>query len=125
MENRFEHIEELIARVLSGEATIHDQKILDEWITLSVENAQQFELSKKIFSESAGLRNSINVDTDAAWLRLKSRMNAQKPAAKIISIDSRKSWETAFRIAAIFIVVAGLGAAYYFLQGITVSQWIV
>jgi transmembrane sensor len=114
LENKFEHIEEVIARILSGEASPHDKNLVDEWVNLSAENARAFSLSKKLFEQSAALKNVIPVNTDTAWLKVKSRMDARKQPV-IISMPPSQPWKQFLRIAALLLLVAGLGTAGYFL----------
>lgn len=113
MENRFEHIDETIARVLSGEANFRDKNLLQEWIALSEVNKNTFSASEKLFLQSKNVKHQIPVDTDKAWMKVKSRMNVQENDAKIISINSRP-WTSFLRIAAMLAIVRGLGVAVYF-----------
>jgi transmembrane sensor len=115
LENRFEHIDEVIARVLSGEATANDHVLVEEWIALSPANQQSYELSGRLFEQSAALKKIIPVDTDKAWLKVKSRMGVQKNPSKIISFGIARPLPIFLRIAAMLAIVAGLGAAGYYL----------
>ena len=93
MENNFKHIDDLIARVLSGEGTAEDHTRLDEWLSLSEENKNAFAFSKKLFEQSKVLKNEISVDTDKAWISVKNRINKESGKTKIISISSAQKWK--------------------------------
>ena len=120
MENKFENIEVLIARVLSGEAGEAEQALVRQWRSLSEENEKEFASFERIFSESASLKYVISVDTDKAWERVKSQMSAGK--TRIIPIHQRPAIRTAFRIAAMLILAAGIGALVYYLNNRTPAE---
>jgi len=114
MKNNFENIDDLIARILSGEGTADEQSRLDEWLALSEENKKAFALSKKIFEQSNTLKDQISVDTDKAWLKVKNSLNRENGKPKIIPISTAQKWKPVLRIAAMIVVAAGLGAMVYF-----------
>ena len=114
MENNYKNIDESIAKVLANEASQADHDLVNAWIELSPENKRAFESSRKLFEESAALRNLIPVDTDKAWLKMKSRMN-QGMQPKLIPIQTASRWNYALRIAAMLLIAAGLGTATYFM----------
>jgi transmembrane sensor len=114
VENNFKHIDESIAKVLANEGSQADHKLVNAWIELSPENRRAFESSKKLFEESAALKNLIPVDTDKAWLKMKNRMN-QGMQPKVIHMQTASRWNYALRIAAMLLVAAGLGTAAYFM----------
>ncbi|MFN8164996.1 MAG: hypothetical protein U0X76_02190 [Bacteroidia bacterium] len=52
MENKFENIDEVIARFLSGESTEPDRRLLQEWRELSEENNREYlQFEKNILSQ--------------------------------------------------------------------------
>jgi transmembrane sensor len=120
VENKYENIDEVIARVLSDEASPDDIQIVNAWIASSPENEKEFESSKKLFEQGSVLKNLISVDTDKAWLNVKSRINREesrdKETGRVISIQKSPGWNYALRIAAMLVVVAGLGAAVFLMM---------
>lgn len=114
MEDRFEHIDEVIARILSGEASPQDERLAGDWIALSEENSQAFERSKKIFEQGAKLKPLISVDTDQAWLKVKHKLDEKNTGARVVSIKATP-WRSFLRIVAMLVIAAGLGTAGYFL----------
>ncbi len=116
MENRFQPIDDIIARVLSGEASEKDNALLDEWLRLSAENVSTWKSSVKIFRESKAMKDLITVDTDKAWLKVKSKLKESKNTPAIISINAGNTRNIWYRIAAILVLAVGIGTAVYFLN---------
>ena len=112
MENRFEHIEEIIAKYLAGEAEAREIALLNEWKSLSESNRREFEQFNKLFSESSALKHSIPVDTDRAWKRVQESINKANHG-NIISIKSKPLQNYILKIAASIILIAGLSFAIF------------
>lgn len=72
MENN-EYIDVLIAKLLTGEATGEELVELTEWENLSEENRLYVAQSRKLFGHVA----NIEVDANAAWNKLKQRIDAE------------------------------------------------
>jgi transmembrane sensor len=70
LEEEKEHIDILIAKVALGEATPEEIVKLYDWEHLSEENGRYVAEGSKVFEHVA----QIEVDTDAAWLKLKNRI---------------------------------------------------
>lgn len=107
MENRFENIEEIIAKYLAGEANAHDRAILEEWKSQSASKLREFEQFSKLFEESSTLKNSIPVNTDKAWNRVKEAISREKKST-LISIKFNPYQSFFLRIAASLILIAGI-----------------
>jgi transmembrane sensor len=73
--NELYEIDELIAKVLTDEATVAEQKTVETWLDAAPENRKYFEDLKRIWSESGSAVGSLAVDTDAAWLRVQRRIH--------------------------------------------------
>jgi transmembrane sensor len=115
VDNRFENIEDKIAKYLAGEADAEDLVLLNEWRKLSAENESEFSQMEKLYSASSSLRNIIPVDTDAAWLKLKSSISPENEQGKVIPIKQSSTRLNFIRIAASILIVAGLGLLAFFL----------
>ncbi len=104
-------IDDLIAKVLTDEATAEDKKGLSEWLDATPENRQYFDDLKRLWSKSADAlpleySGSAAVDTNAAWARVQKRIHTPKSLTiKWLSINN------IFKIAA---VIAFLITAYLF-----------
>lgn len=70
--------EELLARYLAESVTENERKEVQNWLAQSPVHEQEFNAYKIIWDESgASLRKKTGVDTDAAWEKVKSKMNKQ------------------------------------------------
>jgi ferric-dicitrate binding protein FerR (iron transport regulator) len=100
-------IDELLARYLSAETTAAENAEAESWINASAENKKYFEGLKEIWNHAASPA-AIQFDTNAAWNRMKTRMNVNEPASKI----SRPAY---FRIAAGVALFILLGTSLFLL----------
>jgi len=98
MENR----DDLIAKVLSGDASKEEIALMEAWKNGSEENNEYFELSKKLFSAINDVKIEYNVNTAAAWNKLDERISGE---AKVIPLFNRK---VLVRIAASLLLVVAL-----------------
>ena len=115
MDNRFENIEDVIAKYLAGETDAADLVLINEWRKVSAENELKFSQMEKLYNASSSLRDIIPVDTDAAWLKLKKTISVQPEQGKIIQLKQTSSRINFIRIAASILIVAGLGMLAFFL----------
>jgi transmembrane sensor len=72
-------IDDLIAKVLTEEASRKEQVELQTWLKESPDNAQYFEALKRIWTESAEAAPALDVNTDVAWTKVKQQIHAPKP----------------------------------------------
>lgn len=99
MENR----DDLIAKVLSGDASREEIALVEAWKNASTENNDYFELSKKLFSVINDVKIEYNVNTAAAWNKLDERISDE---AKVIPLFKRA---TLVRVAASLLLLIALG----------------
>jgi ferric-dicitrate binding protein FerR (iron transport regulator) len=99
MENR----DDLIAKVLSGDASKEEIALVEAWKNESAENNEYFELSKKLFSVINDVKIEYNVNTAAAWNKLDERISGE---AKVIPLFKRT---TLMRVAASLLLLVALG----------------
>jgi transmembrane sensor len=69
-------IDDLIAKVLTDEATSKEQVELKTWLRESPENEQYFKDLKRVWEEAAEAATNLNVNTDRAWTKVKKRIDA-------------------------------------------------
>jgi transmembrane sensor len=111
--NSKQTIEELIAKHLSGETTPEELHLLNDWLNKDSSNRKYYDSLETIFNDTAGLKSNKIVDTDAAWDKLKSKIDQNKNTpAKVFSITRN----TFLRIAAAIIIIAGAGIALYIIS---------
>ncbi|MBL4624984.1 MAG: FecR family protein [Flavobacteriales bacterium] len=102
MSNQEENTSEfdLIAKVLSKEASVDEQQKLEAWIARSPGNQIAFNGAKQLYLASA---QKPAVNTDAAWNKLNSRIKDNThEQSKVVSINWRRN------IAAVLVVALGL-----------------
>jgi ferric-dicitrate binding protein FerR (iron transport regulator) len=98
-------IEDLIGKVLSGEATSDEVREVEVWRKASAENEKYYVDLEKIFSRAASNQVKIDFDADEAWKKV------QRELTKTRTIN----WQP-LRIAAgiVLIAIAGIFALRYF-----------
>lgn len=104
-----EHIDELIASYLAGEASAEEMEIVDRWREENEEHQKYFRHLKIIFNQSASFRETIQFDTDEAWKNVRKGLQERKA-------PSIRRWDSDFpflRIAAGVIVLIAAGLFTY------------
>ncbi|MCE7862008.1 MAG: DUF4974 domain-containing protein [Bacteroidetes bacterium CHB5] len=96
-------IDDLIGKVLAGEASAREQQEVYTWVEASETNRVYFENLKTIFEKAAGVDVKVEFDTDAAWNKVKQKI----ADTKIVSLHERS------RAAAIWVRIAA-GIAIFF-----------
>lgn len=74
MKLQHDDMDELIGKVLAGEATGQEQQQVSAWLEESAANKAYFNNLKIIFDKAAGNHVKIEFDTDAAWNKVKNKM---------------------------------------------------
>lgn len=74
MKLQHDDMDELIGKVLAGEATGQEQQQVSSWLEESATNKAYFNNLKIIFDKAAGNNVKIEFDIDAAWNKVKSKM---------------------------------------------------
>jgi transmembrane sensor len=102
MNNEQEHTptDELLARYLAGETDSNETQQVENWISVSEENRAYFESMKKTWSVTASENETI-FDTDAAWSRMKVRMNSSEE----ISIKAPRNFSRIAASITLFLIV--------------------
>ena len=96
---------------LLGEASPEEEQAVTEWMKESETHQEYYSQFKKIWDQSKALASGSNVDVNKAWERFQNKIAGQQESAKVIK-QNRFSW---LRIAASFILIAGLGIAAFML----------
>ncbi|TLU99119.1 FecR family protein [Dyadobacter luticola] len=74
--------EELLARYLAETASPDERVLVENWLEQSLENRQEFAAYRLIWDHSATISKKFEVNTDAAWGKMKMKMD-QTASAKI------------------------------------------
>jgi len=111
--NTTDNIDNLIAKVLSGEASDQEVAELESWKSASAENLVYFDHLVKLFMVTAEIKKDQTFNTDIAWGKLKSQIENRKAGGRVRSINPGKTNFSFIRIAAMLIIVAGVGYGIY------------
>jgi transmembrane sensor len=109
MKEYLPEIDELIAKVLTDEATVTEQVELKNWLTESPDNQQYFEALQTVWTTSGDAVPTLDVDTDKAWVAVRKRIHTPKPLT-INRLSVSFVWKAA---AAIALLVT---ATWFFMQ---------
>jgi transmembrane sensor len=102
VETNNDHIDNLIAKYLAGEATSEESVFLDSWINAHESNRRYFEQVSTIFKRAASVTNVQQFNADEAWEKVKNRL----PSPKVIALETGR-WQTSFlKVAAAILVLA-------------------
>jgi ferric-dicitrate binding protein FerR (iron transport regulator) len=107
-------IDDLIGKVLSGEATPEEIGQVEDWRKASSENEKYYADMQVIFVRAAANQVKVDFDTDAAWRKVKSRL-AKQNGATVVHMQT--NW-SALRMAAgiVLVVTTGIFAWRWFNQ---------
>jgi transmembrane sensor len=99
--NELYEIDDLIAKVLTDEATGAEQAELNRWLAESPTHEKYFADIKQIWTQSPSALDTLDVDTDKAWSKVQKRLH--EPPKKLTI--SWLSMPNLLRIAAIGLVL--------------------
>ncbi len=102
-----EHIDELIGKLLAGEATTSEHALITDWLEESEENQRYFSQMKKIFEGSSAIADNHGYDTDAAWRKLKQRLDTSR--GKVVPLNPGTTTFQWWKAAAAILVLAIAG----------------
>lgn len=108
MTDGFDHIDDLIGKYLSGEATTAERLQVEQWTAQSEANTKYFLHLQEIFQKSARARHLQKFDVDAAWRKVHSKM--ERPRGR--SVTMTPYW-SALRVAALLLLTVGAGYFVY------------
>ncbi len=105
----------VLVKYLLEEASAEEQAAVQRWIGEHEENARYFDHFRRIWEDSRRLAPRVMISEDAAWNRLRQRVQRSEPAplqpTRVVRLP------TLYRIAAAVIVLAVAGsAAWLFLR---------
>ncbi len=103
-------MDDLIGKVLAGEATAQEQESVSLWRQHNEENEKYYRQLKEIFENASAVTVQVEFDTDAAWNKVKSQLNKSKD--NVIPIN-RTPYFSPLRIAATIFLVVALSTVIY------------
>lgn len=112
MNKHNEHIDELCAKCILGEAFPQEEQELIDWREQSIENEKYFRELEKTYDKALPIIPDLKVDVNVAWSKVKSRINASSIETPVISLP-KKSSGLSWKIAASVIVLLGLSVVLF------------
>lgn len=109
-----EHIDELIAKYLAGEASREESALVDAWQRQSEANRRYVDEFNTIFARASAVKDLQSFDTDAAWARVKQHIAGRQRSdegARVVSFPSQSNNRSLYwKIAAglLLTVMAGI-----------------
>lgn len=111
--NNNDYIDNLIALVLSAEATPEQFSELEQWKLASSENMEYFRQMKNLFDAALSANIPIAFNSDKAWEKLQQEIRYGKNKPVVRTLNLSKKYYDIIRIAAMLLLVAGIGFAVY------------
>lgn len=113
MKSSTQHIDDLLVKHLTGEATAQENEQVEQWLASDKANQHYFDHFKLIWEQSIQLGATTTIDEQAAWDRFKNRVqrNDFQPAQATV-------WSMAnplMRAAVVAAVVVGIACITYVL----------
>lgn len=94
-----EHIDDLIGKVICGEASEIEMAELNKWLDLSDDNRRYFGHLTTIFEGAANNREELTFDTDSAWKKIRAGMSVETKVIEIGGRGSKMNWRIAATVA--------------------------
>jgi transmembrane sensor len=118
VENRVDLIDDLIGKVLAGEASDKDKAFVESWLRENEANQKYFDDVKTIFDRASSTTVQLQFDTDAAWKKVKDRLSkgrvtSEKEIRPLKSGGTTGAGHTGMRIAASLFIIVALGYGVY------------
>ena len=109
MVDGMEHMDDLIGKLLAGEATAREQEDVEAWLRLHEANQKYFDQLKTIFDKAASNAIQQQFDTDAAWRKVKGKLDG----AGVRRIGRDNEYWSVLRIAAGIMIFVTVGIFAY------------
>ena len=110
VEDGMEHMDDLIGKVLAGEATAPERQQVETWMRANGVNQKYFDQVKTIFDKAASNSIQQQFDTDAAWGRVKRKLKGKN--TKVYRLQDAEYWSV-LKIAAGILIFVFVGIVAY------------
>jgi transmembrane sensor len=107
-----DHIDDLIGKYLAGEAAQEETHFVESWAKESEGNRKYLEHCRLIFEKTSEAKELQEFDADAAWLKMKSKLQAS-PSRSISFPERRSGRWLAWRVAASVVIILSIGLIAY------------
>jgi transmembrane sensor len=106
----FYHItDDLLVKYMLGETSADERAQVEEWLAEGAENLAYYRQLQQVWEASKGLAHTKEVETDAAWQRLRTRIHGGQGPAVVRPMPRFQGW----RVAALFILIIGAAILTY------------
>lgn len=97
-------IDDLVGKVLAGEASPEEQALVDAWCREHSDNRKYYDHARSIFEKAATFNVQIRFDTDEAWQKVRTKISRPSGGVRV-EFRMASFWQVA-RIAAGLLVLA-------------------
>lgn len=97
-------IDQLIGKVLAGEASAEEQQRLNHWLLADEERRTYLSQMKRVYEAASSAAIQSHFDTDAAWQKVRARIHSKGKAVRLL---------TPMRIAASIAIVFSAAVLLY------------
>jgi transmembrane sensor len=108
-----EHIDDLIAHYLVGEAPPEQVAFVEEWKNKNESNRRYFEQFKLIYEMAATVPGTADFDTDTAWRKLRTKLRVKGKGKTTPMHAEYRGYKFFLRIAAGIIILLTIGLFAY------------
>lgn len=105
----FNHIDDLIGKLLAGEATEAESAEVQAWCAQNEGNQKYFDDLKAIFERAASIPVQEQFNTDAAWQRVKSKLKPEN----VVPLRREANYWPVLRLAAGIVLLLSVGIYAY------------
>jgi transmembrane sensor len=102
MKEYLPEIDDLIAKVLTDEASVAEQAEFKAWVEAAPDNRHYFDELKRVWDSSTDALNTLDVDTDTAWLKVQQRIHVKPKPLTISWLSTKNILRAAAAIAILF-----------------------
>jgi transmembrane sensor len=110
LNNKLEHIDELISKYLAGEASPSEVDQVKSWLAEDEANQKYLQQLELIFTQTSSIKEWQAFDADAAWRKMRQKLKT--PEAKTIPLQPSRPFNF-LKIAASIVIVFGFGFFVY------------
>lgn len=108
--------DELLGKFLAQETDADELAVVEDWLQASSENQKELADYQYIWEQTSVVKNpETNLDVDAAWLKVRSKMTAEKETRTVALFPKKRRYFTKFNIAASIAFFAGIGLLFLLL----------
>lgn len=104
--------DDLLARYLAQEATSDEISQVEMWLAASPTHQHELDAFRTIWERTSTLKESLDVDTDTAWERIKRRMEHPETVIRPLH-QPKRSKKLVWQLAASVVILLGISAVLY------------